>query len=278
MRKGKMMIVTAFCCVLLASCGNKTALPDLSSMGDVTVVSREEGSGTKAEFERMVGTDGSGTKEIAASTDEVLELVADDKNAVGYAAYSSVLENEDLKIISVDGTTISEKNIKKNQYALCRNYYLAYSGELSDAENDFFSYVLSAGQDIVADTCLAVKSSGTFLSDQSEGTIVINGSSSVAPVMEALIRDYKTYNPNVEFELQVTDSTTGLTAAMRGECDLAMCSRELESYEDELLTKTAIGADAIAVIVNAQNPVDDLSKKQLKDLYDGACGAWKDIR
>lgn len=278
MNKQKITILSVLLCVLLAGCSAKTEIPDLSSMGDVAVISREDGSGTRDEFERLVNADGKGTKEIAASTEKVLEKVSDDRNAIGYVAYSSIPSEMDLRVIAVDGIQISEKTIKKGQYALCRNYYLAYSGELNAVEKDFLSYVLSAGQNIVEKNCIAVKKSGTFLSDRSSGEIIINGSSSMVSIIQALVEDYKAYNPNAEITLQITDSTTGLTTAMRGECGFAMSSRELKEYEEELLTKKAIGTDAVAVIVNMENPIDNFSKKQLRELYDGNYKRWSDIK
>lgn len=265
-------------CMLLTACGAKTTLPDLSSLGDTVVISREDGSGTRAEFERLVNTDGAGSGKIAVSTDEVLESVAADENAIGYTAFSSITDQNEVKILSIDGTTASADTIKKDRYALCRNYYLAYSGELKNAEADFLAYVLSAGQDIVADSCIPVKTAGTFLSDQSAGTITIDGSSSVAPILETLAEDYQSYNSKVKIEIQTSDSTAGLTAAMRGECDFAMSSRELESYEKELLSTETIGTDGIAVIVNQKNPLTDLSRKQIKELYDGTDAKWTDLK
>lgn len=278
MDKRKTAILSVILCVLLAGCGAETNVPDLSSMGDVVAVSREEGSGTRDEFERLVNTQETGTKEIAASTEEVLEKVSGNKNAIGYVAYSAIPDEMNLKVIAVDAMPISEKAIKKGQYALCRNYYLAYSGELNAVEKDFLSYALSAGQDIVGKYCIAVKASGTFLSDRSNGEITINGSSSMAPIIQDMAEDYKAYNPNAAIAIEITDSTAGLTSAISGGCGFAMSSRELKEYEEELLTKNVIGTDAVAVIVNMENPIDNISTKQLKELYDGNYERWSEMK
>lgn len=263
--------------LLLNACGSKSQLPDISVLGTAVVVSREDGSGTRAEFENLVQTDGKGTDQVASSTDETLEMVGEDLNAIGYAAYSSAADKSGIKLLSVDGVAPSEDTIKKGKYPLCRNYYLAYSGELNALEKDFLAFVATAGQDIVAKSCIAVKEAGTFLSDQSSGSIRIEGSSSVAPIMEELAGEYKDYNPNAEIEVESTDSGAGLTAAIRGECDFAMSSRNLESYEEELLEKSEIGTDGIIVAVNSGNPVTDLSMKQVKGLYDGSYESWGDM-
>lgn len=274
------LIMCAVLCFSLAmsACSAKNELPDLSGMGEITVISREEGSGTRDEFENIIGTTGGGTKNIALSTAEVSEIISKDKNAVGYIAYSTSELPESVKAVSVNGISPTVENIRSGKYPLCRSYYLAYSGELSDAETDFLAYVMSAGQTIADEECAAVKKSSSFLSDKSSGKIKICGSTSMAPLIEKLAADYKSYNPNVEIEITANDSSSGLNSAIRGECDLAMSSRELTGYENELLTKKAVARDGIAVIVNAENPVGNLSEEQIKQIYDNNAEKWSDIK
>lgn len=274
------LIMCAVLCFSLAmsACSAKNELPDLSGMGEITVISREEGSGTRDEFENIIGTNGGGKKNIALSTAEVSEIISKDKNAVGYIAYSTSELPESVKAVSVNGISPTVENIRSGKYPLCRSYYLAYSGELSDAETDFLAYVMSAGQTIADEECAAVKKSSSFLSDKSSGKIKICGSTSMAPLIEKLAADYKSYNPNVEIEITANDSSSGLNSAIRGECDLAMSSRELTGYENELLTKKAVARDGIAVIVNAENPVGNLSEEQIKQIYDNNAEKWSDIK
>ena len=264
---------------LLSGCGGASAdLPDLSSMGELVVVSREEGSGTRAEFENLTGTSALGTDMLASSTDEMIEAVASDVDAIGYIAYSSAAGSDEVKVITVGGVEASSTTISNDKYPLCRNYYLAYQDGLSDVATDFLRYVETAGQDIVAESCIQVHDSSTFLSDKSSGTITIVGSSSLAPIMEELAAAYmENENPNAVISVETTDSSDGLTAAIKGECDFAMSSRELESYEDELLEKSAIGRDAISIIVNAENPVTDLTVKMIKGIYDKTWESWAEI-
>ena len=277
--RNRLILSTVLCAALaLSACSAKNELPDLSGMGEITVISREEGSGTRDEFENIIGTTGSGTVNIALSTSEVSEMISRDKNAVGYTAYSTSGLPESVKAISVNGISPTEENIGSGKYPLCRSYYLAYSGELSDAETDFFAYAMSAGQAVADDECTAVKKSTSFLSDKSSGNIKICGSTSMAPLIEKMTEDYKSYNPNVTIEIIATDSSNGLNSAIRGECDIAMSSRELTGYENELLTKKAVARDGIAVIVNAENPVGDLSKEQIKQIYDNNAEKWSDLK
>lgn len=135
-----------------------------------------------------------------------------------------------------------------------------------------------AGQKLVPDYGIPVRKVSSFLSDQSQGTIRINGSSSEAPLLKALAEDYKTYNSHAQIQIEVTDSTTGLNKAMDGSCDLAMSSRELKDYEKELLQSQAIAIDGIAVIVNLENPVENLSVEQIRAIYDGKYETWGDLK
>ena len=261
----------------MTACGSeKSTLPDLSSMGETVVISREEGSGTRAEFETLLKLPDSDWGTVADSTEAVLAKVQEDKNAIGYVAYSSVSDTEE-KILQVDGVLPSEETISKDSYPLCRDYYLAYDGELTEVERDFITYVMTKGQEIVKDYCVPVKNTVTFLSDKSKGTIRIEGSTSMEAMINSLAEDYEKENPNAEIEVKATDSSRGLTAAISGSCDLAMSSRELKDYEEELLETKSIGRDAIAIVVNKENPVDNLTVKQIAKLYSGECKKWADL-
>lgn len=146
-----------------------------------------------------------------------------------------------------------------------------------DTETDFMSYLLSAGQKLVGQSCIPVKKATSFLSDGSAGNIIICGSSSVAPLMEQLAEDYKAYNPNAAIRIEASDSASGLTAAIRGECDFAMSSRALKDYESELLEVKTIALDGIAVVVHSSNPLENLTSDQLKEIYDGTVLRWDDL-
>ena len=281
-RKNKLLciLLSAAAALCLTACGSsESALPDLSSLGAVTAVAREEGSGTKSEFQGLVDTDEEGAASIALSTDEMLEAVESDINAIGYAAYSALAdqEAEGIKVLTIDGAECTGENIADGSYPLTREYIIAYSGTLSDLEADFITYIRSAGQEIVAQTATPVRNTAVFLSGGYSGTITISGSTSMETLMEQLIEDYAQYNPNAEIILEITDSTQGLNAAMQGECDLAMSSRSLASYEEELLDYYVIAADGIAIIVNSENPLEDLSIKRLKSIYDGDVSEWSNL-
>lgn len=268
------MAVVGF--MLLSGCGKNVDVPDMSSMGTIHAISREEGSGTKAEFDNIVDTDAVGTVKVTSSTDDVVAEVAADKDAIGYIAYSAA-GGSGVKILSVDGTSPDEASIEKDKYPLCRDYILVYTGELSAVAQDFMSYVKSEGQAVVADYCVPVKKSETFLTDRSGGTVEIHGSTSAAPIVTKLADDYMKINPNAKVTVVESDSTQGLNDAMQGKCDFGMSSRSLKPYESELLTSYVFGRDAIAVIVNDDNPMSDISVDMLKKIYDKKYTKWQDL-
>lgn len=274
---GRFLTMAALGSLLLTGCGTKVDVPDMSSMGTINVVSREEGSGTKTEFDNLVDTDATGTNTVADSTDKVISEVASDKNAIGYIAYSAE-NNSGVKVLDVDGTAPDAASIEKDKYPLCRDYILVYNGELSAVAQDFMAYVKSAGQAVVADYCVPVKKSETFLSDKSGGTVEIHGSTSAAPIVSKLAEEYMKINPAAKILVTESDSTQGLNDVLQGRCDLGMSSRSLQPYESELLTSYVFGRDAIAVIVNSENTLSDISVDMLKKIYDKKYTAWSDLR
>ena len=262
---------------------------DTGELGSVSVVAREEGSGTRSEFSETVGlieTDEDGTEVDVTTADAticneasaVIEAVAADENAIGYVSLGALSEASGVKAIAVEGVEASTETVQDGSYALSRNFYIAYTGQSTEVEADFLDYITSVGQDIVtAEGYVAVSSSGRFLSDQSEGYITISGSTSVAPLMEALVEGYAAENANASISVIATDSTTGLNAAMSQESDWGMSSRDLATYESELLETTVIAQDAVAVIVNEASPIESLSLEQLRLLFSGEAAEWSDL-
>lgn len=270
-------LVALILCV--AGCGKtETKLPDLSMLGKITVIAREEGSGTKDAYKLLVKTNEAGANKIAASTNQVMDITSGDKNAIGYMALSALQNADHVKALSIDNIAASHDNIASGKYPLCRQYLIAYKGKLNDLEVDFLTYILGAGQKIVNENCIPVDKVTSFLSLKPTGTITISGSSSVAPLMEKLVADYKRYNAGGVIKVEVSDSSAGLNAALRGDCDLAMSSRPLKDYEKELLETKAIAADGLAVIVNKENPLTGLSLDQVKSIYDGNVKNWTDLK
>lgn len=264
--------------LILTGCGQtKAQKPDLSSLGEIHPVAREDGSGTRAQFEELVGTAEEGADRTASSTEDVLAAVEEDPSAIGYVAMSALSEEEDVRILTVDGVTPSAQTVRNQKYPLSRKYYLAWLGDPSDLEQEFLIYVKGAGQKIVAQEAVPVGKETSFLSLQPSGTLRITGSTSMAPMIRSLAEEYRTYNPGASIEVTESDSSQGITDAMQGRADIAMASRDLKDYEKEILSDEGIAMDAIVIIVNRENPLQDLESTELKEIYDGTIGEWADL-
>lgn len=293
------VMVAALSMCMLAGCGSGNSSSSSSSSsnkssggsevsGTISVVSREDGSGTRGAFVELTGVeekDADGNKIdntttdaiIANSTDVVLNNVAGDTNAIGYASMGSI--NDSVKAVKVDGVEATTDNVKNGTYAIARPFNIAVKADtaLSDAAQDFYNYIMSAeGQQIIADNKYIKidESAASFSSNGASGKVVVAGSSSVTPVMEKLSESYQAVNGNVTVEVQQSDSTTGMTSAIEGTCDIGMASRELSDDEASKLGATSIALDGIAVIVNSENTVDDLSVDQIKGIFTGKITDW----
>lgn len=277
------LVMLTFC---FTGCGNNGAF---DAENDITVVSREDGSGTRGAFIELFGieeksADGSKsdktTKEavIANKTDVMLTNVAGDAYAIGYVSLGSL--SNSVKALKIDGAEATAENVKNGAYKVSRPFNIATKGQASEVAQDFINYILSAdGQKIVSESYIAVNDSAeAYSGTKPSGKIVVAGSSSVSPVMEKLKEGYLAVNPNVKIEIQTNDSTAGITAAIDGTCDIGMASRELKDSEISAgLTSTAIAIDGIAVIVNPANPVSELSREQIKSVFTGKVVSWSEI-
>lgn len=278
MKKKWLLCAAALATLLLSGCGTmKGPKVDLSSLGEIHAIVREEGSGTKNEFERLVGASSTKGKQ-ANSTEEAVKLVASDKDAIAYVAFDAVKNPvAGVKVLSVEAQKPTEKTISSGKYPLTRTYYLCYLGEASPAVTDLITFAKGAGQGVVPAFATPLRAPVSFLSNKPAGTLTIEGSTSVAPLMKALLERYAVLNPNLKVTLTPTDSSKGLNAAINKKTDLAMSSRNLKSFESELLTAEPIARDGIAIIVNEKNPLTTLTKDQIKDLFSGKWKNWKDM-
>ena len=208
----------------------------------------------------------------------MMTTVAGDKYAIGYISMGSL--NNTVKAVRIDGAEASVEAIKAGNYKIARPFNIATKEGLSEAAQDFINYILSAdGQAVIeANGCIAVSDAGAYSGSVSSGKIVISGSSSVTPVMEKLKEAYLAVNPGVEIELQQSDSSTGMSDAIEGVCDIGMASRALKDSEVEKgLTGTTIAMDGIAVIVNNDCPIEELISEQVKNIFTGEATVWSQI-
>lgn len=253
--------------------------------GGITVISREDGSGTRGAFIELFGVeekdaDGNKTDKttveavIANSTEIVLSNVAGDPNAIGYVSLGSL--SDEVKAVKIDGAEATVENIKSGTYKISRPFNIATNGTPNDVTQDFINFILSAeGQAVVEDAgyIASVDDAQAFESTGVSGKVVVAGSSSVTPVMEKLKEAYEKVNPDVEIEINQSDSTTGIQAAMDGTADIGMASRELKDSENSL-TATVIAIDGIAVVVNNENTVDDMTADEVKAIFTGETTTW----
>ncbi len=255
----------------------------------INVISREDGSGTRGAFIEIFGIEKKNAegKKIDYTTEEaaitnstavMLSSVAGDKYAIGYVSLGSL--NNSVKALQIDGAEASVENINNGSYKISRPFNIAVKDNLSAVATDFVNYILSdEGQNVIAaNKYIKVKTSGSFQTKAPKGKVVVAGSSSVSPVMEKLIEAYKKINPNATLELQTSDSTTGVTNAINGTCDIGMASRSLKSSEKEKgVNEVTIAIDGIAVIVNQENPTVGLTKAQVESIFTGKVEKWNKI-
>ena len=260
-----------------------------SMSGAITVLSREDGSGTRGAFIELFGIeqkDADGNKvdntidsaEITNSTSVMMTTVAGNKNAIGYVSLGSLDENQ-VKAVLIDGAQATAENVKDGTYKVSRPFNIATKGEPTGLAKDFIDYILSEeGQAVVEENgYVSEGNTGAFEGTGAEGKITVGGSSSVTPVMEKLKEAYAAVNPNATIEVQQSDSTTGMTSTIDGTYDIGMASRELKDEEAAELTGQVIALDGIAVIVNKENTIDELTSEDVLNIYTGATTDWSEI-
>lgn len=257
----------------------------------VKVITREEGSGTRGAFIELMGIeqkDADGNKvdmttveaDTTNSTSVMMTSVAGNPYAIGYISLGSL--NDMVKAVQVDGVEATVANVKAGTYKVARPFNVAVKEEgLSDLAKDFLAFIQSAeGQKVITDAgyVSVVDDAKAYSGAKPEGKIVVAGSSSVTPVMEKLKEAYLAVNTNASIEVQQSDSSTGMSSAIAGSCDIGMASRELKDSELEKgLTPVTIAMDGIAVVVNNENPAEELSSEQIKEIFLGNVDSWKEI-
>lgn len=258
--------------------------------GTISVLSREEGSGTRGAFVELFGVEeenADGEKvdnttvdaQVTNSTAVMMTGVAQNPQAIGYISLGSL--DDSVKALKVDGAEATAENVKSGTYKVSRPFNIVTSDDISDVAQDFVDYILSSdGQAIVGEDYIPVDDAAeAYAGTSPEGTVVVAGSSSVSPVMEKLKEGYEAVNPNASIEIQTSDSTTGVESTISGICDIGMASRELKDTEtSEGVTGTQIAIDGIAIIVNNENSMTDITSDQVKQIYTGEVTNWEDLQ
>lgn len=273
----------------LAGCGStgsSSSTGGFDTKSNISVITREDGSGTRSAFIELTGVqeekDGTKTDNtlstaiVQSSTQAVLTGVAGDPTAIGYISLGSL--NDTVKAAKIDGVEPTSETVKDGSYKVSRPFNIATKDNLSEAAQNFIDYILSKeGQEIVnKDYVEAVDNAEPFAGAKGKGKVKVGGSSSVSPVMEKLAEAYQKVNKDVTVEVNTSDSSTGMSQAAEGTVDIGMASRELKDSETAKGIKgTVIAKDGIAVIVNKSNTVEDIKLDQLKGIYTGSTTTWE---
>ena len=274
----KVTTIAMLAVTLLAGCGQAS--------NSISVISREDGSGTRGAFNELFGIvqkgdDGSKkdmtTKDanVVNKTDVMMTNVSNDTTSIGYISLGSL--NDSVKALQIDGVTPSPETVKDGTYKVSRPFIVATKNDENPVAKDFMNFILSKqGQEVIAKSYISVDDNAKdFVSENPEGKIIVAGSSSVSPIMEKLKELYMTINPNGIIEVQMTDSTAGITGVIDGTCDIGMSSRSLKDSEKEQITGTEIALDGIALIVNKENEAVTLTQEQVKNIYTGQQTEWE---
>ena len=266
--------------------GDAAASGDWDAANMITAVTREEGSGTRGAFTELFGVVDEEDNDMITldaqttnSTSVMMTTVSENEYAIGYISLGS-LDDSLVKAVKIDGVDATAENIENGTYKVSRPFNVAVKPDSDNAvAKDFMAFIMSTeGQAVVADEgYIPVAEVEAYAGEAPEGSCVVGGSSSVSPLMEKLIEAYAEVNPNASIELQTSDSTTGMTSAIEGSYDIGMASRELKDEEAAELEGTVIATDGIAVIVNKNNPTDDLTSDQVKNIYLGDVTTWDAI-
>ncbi|MDR1422067.1 MAG: substrate-binding domain-containing protein [Coriobacteriales bacterium] len=257
--------------------------------GTINIIAREDGSGTRSAFaelfevqvesadgQKVDGTTASAI--VTNSTSVMMTTVAGDPNAIGYLSLGSL--NDTVRAVPIDGVEATTANVKSGTYRVSRPFNIVTtSAALSPEAQDFITFILSAdGQAVIVENnYIAVDDSAPAYQPTAglSGKVVLAGSSSVSPVMEMLGEAYELANPDVNIEIQTSDSGTGITSVLEGICDIGMSSRELKDSEtSQGAAATTIAIDGIAVIVNNANGIAGLTSEQVKGIYLGETTTW----
>lgn len=264
------IIVAVVSTLLFVGC-NK---PKFDETKNISIVAREDGSGTKSAFMEIVGLKGkkdvSGVI-IGTGTAGVLAEVQGNPHAIAYESLGYVTDK--VKTLSVDGVAPSVENIKNGSYKISRPLAIVYK-EASIVEGSnkaFYSFLASKkAQQIIAENgYVSTKSDATAYTTivGLTGEIKISGSTSLQPLMILLASEFEKIQPNVKITVSGGGSGTGYTNANNGVSDFGMISENFSPNKAPNCVNYEVAKDGIAIIVNTKNTFNNISHAQLKNIY-----------
>ena len=257
--------------------------------GQITIVTREDGSGTRGAFVEIVditidGNDNISLEAVVApGTSVMMTSVAENPLAIGYASTGVALGDNRVGVLNVDGVAPTVENMLNGTYAIQRPFIIGTNliTGISDVTQDFNDFIFSAqGQEVVSGRgYVAVDANAPqYEGGGMSGTIVVNGSSSVYSLMGHLSAAYRELNPDVRIDIHGAGTGHGISAARDGLADIAMSSRDLRESELEFMTPLTIAIDGIAVIVHPSNNIEGLTLEQVREIFLGEVERWENVR
>lgn len=269
---GIVMGLVALSGMLAVSCSSNSFSEDKA----ITVVTREDGSGTKSAFMEIIGLKGKADVEgaiVATSTAAVMQEVSGNQYAIAFDSLGYV--TSDVNKMTVNGAEATVANIKSGTYAIARPLNVIYKEAAVTASALDSSYLSFLGskeaQSIVSDNgyvaihddAVAYSAKGTL-----SGKIEISGSTSLQPLMIKLASKFETLESNVTVEVSGGGSGTGYSNGESGVSAFGMISETFNSSKAASCTSFTVAKDGIAVIANKKNPHLNISLANLKNIYD----------
>jgi len=280
--------VVAACALVLGGVGCGKSGDKAEKKREITVIAREESSGTRWTFDEVMDiTDGKTNMlfdeaVLVSSTDEAAAKVEVDREAIGYMSIGALADSK-VKALAIDGVAAEEANVKNGTYKIHRPFTVAVrSGENLPIAADFIGFIASKeGQAVVVEAGYieADNPSGSdYKPAKLKGKLLLSGSTSMERVMERLKEKYEEYNPDVKVEANYTwASAAGIKDCIGKKCDIALCSRELKPEEKEKLTGTIFAYDGVAVIVNVENGLTGITSENITKIFKGEIRYWNDL-
>lgn len=275
----KKIFLTLGLLAILTSCSSQKTNVKETDNFDISVISREDGSGTKKSFIEQMGLIKNGEDGgyidmttddavVVNSTNNAIKAVELDKTAIAYISLASL--DDSVKAVKIEGVNPSRENIESGDYKLQRPFSLAYREDsMTDLSKDFLEFIKSKdAKDLIeGEDLIALSNDKEYKSKNLEGKLTITGSSSLKSIVDKLSQKYESLNENVDVEVLSNESLTGLRNVSDGVVDIAMVSNKVE---DESLNSEIFAIDGIAIIVNKENDlINDLNISELRSIYKG---------
>ena len=266
----KTSIIVTMAVLGVTSCNNQNNT-SFDTSKRITVVTRDDGSGTKSAFMEIIGLKGKKDPAgviSASSTTTVLATVKTNPLAIAYESLGYV--TDEVKILKVDQVDCNVENIKTGDYKIARSLNIVYKETIlqNPVFEDFYKFLGSSdSQKIISDNGYVSTKDDTssyVKENDFKGTINISGSTSLQPLMTLLAEKYETIQTNVDVIVSGGGSGTGYKNAENNVSDFGMISETFNSEKAPSCTSYEVAKDGIALIVNKVNSFDNITLEHLK--------------